>query len=153
MFCKFNWTFPVWSELKYICHTRKHSSDRREGVAGWASRGVCFTGRGVCFLDGAVLNRGCALPMEGGGFVLPKGRVLGGVPASGAVPARGHVPARGVPAGEVCVSQHALRQTPPVNKMTDRRLWKYYLAVTSLRTVIRQRQKWLPIWPYITNHY
>ena len=40
--------------------------------------------------------------------------------------------------GGVClvwggISQHALRQTPPL--WTDRRLWKYYLGPTSLRSV------------------
>ena len=40
--------------------------------------------------------------------------------------------------GGVCVPQHALRQTPlppPVDRILDTRLWKYYLATTLLQTV------------------
>ena len=59
--------------------------------------------------------------------------VLGGVPAPGGVPGPGGCLLRG---GDWCwgvVSQHALRQTPPVNRMTDR--CKNITFATSLRTV------------------
>ena len=43
------------------------------------------------------------------------------------------------PRGGGVVSQHALRQTPPVNRILDTRLWKYNLAPTSLRAVINRK--------------
>ena len=96
----------------------------------------------VCFPGGG--GRGCLLP---GGGCLPGlgGSALGGVCL-----------VRGVSAlGGVCliwggVSQHALRQTPspPVDRILDTRLWKYYLGPTSLRpvTII---YKWL--YPRVQN--
>ena len=45
---------------------------------------------------------------------------------------RGVCPGGGLPGG---VSHHALRQTPRGQNILDTRFWKYYLAVTSLRTV------------------
>ena len=110
-----------------------HSS-RLRTVCCSAPRGCASSfGGGVCFL---FLGGSCFL-------------LLGGVlPASGDV-----LPASGWGGGGVClgeglstqggVSQHALRQTPLW--MTDRRLWKYYLAATSLRTVnIYVSISWVP---------
>ena len=85
----------------------------------------CSDRRGGCTCPGGVpawgvyLSRRCTCP--------------GGVPAGG-------VPDRGAPAQGGCTclgvypSMHP-GKTPPMNRMTDRRLWKYYLAATSLRTV------------------
>ena len=78
----------------------------------------------------------------GGGVVCPgvsaRRRCLpGGGVCPEEVPARGCLPGRGVSA-QGGVSQHALRQTPPpVDRILDTHLWKYYLAATSLQTVIR----------------
>ena len=74
----------------------------------------------------------------------------GGVPGLGAVAGLGGVAGLGVPGPGGCVacpgggvagpggvlSQHALRQTPPVNRMIDRQFKNITLATTSLRPVI-----------------
>ena len=82
-----------------------------------------------CILVGCVLSDAVAVGGEGiwpgvsaRGGCLPGGVCLGGW-------LRGE-----------CLPQCMLRYThpqctPPVNRMTDRHLWKYYLATTSLRTV------------------
>ena len=99
-----------------------------------AARGV--SGLGVC-LPGGCLPRGC----------LPKGVSAWGMSAQGVegclprlVSTWGCLP-RGCLPGGVCPGgclPWGVCQTPPppVNRMTDRHLWKYYLATTSLRTVI-----------------
>ena len=82
-------------------------------AAHWPYAAVCFAG-------------GCLL---GGAVSAPGG---GGLPLGGCLLQRGCV----------CVSQHALRQTPsppPVDRILDTRLWKYYLGPTSLRPVIRKQ--------------
>ena len=61
---------------------------------------------GVCLARGGLLARGSALP--GGGFLVRGG----GLPCQ-----RGGLPCRGG-GGVGWVSQHALRQTPPVNRIT-----------------------------------
>ena len=75
--------------------------------------------------QGGCLPQGC-LPGE----CLPRGVSAQGVSAQG-------VSAQGASAQEG-VSQHALRQIPPVDRILDTRLWKYYLAATLLRTLIIQ---------------
>ena len=91
---------------------------RGEGVL---PGGVCFPG---CVLFGGVLpGRGSVWFL--GGCVLP-----GGVCFPGGGVCRG-----GVPPG-VVLSQHALRQTPPVNRMTDR--CKNITFATSLQMVTRK---------------
>ena len=90
------------------------------GVMCFLGEGVCFLG--VCFWEGlCVLPRGCAF----WGMCFP-GTVLPG----GVLP-------RGMSAQGVCIPECAEADTPPLNRMTDRRLWKYYLAATSLQTVIK----------------
>ena len=84
---------------------------RRSAPGGSALGGICSRGRG-CFLRGCLVPGGSA-PRA----VCSRGSALGG--------------------GGV-VSQHALRQTPPVNRMTDRR--KNITFATSLRTVMKQQQ-------------
>ena len=86
---------------------------------GKGQGGVSLLG-GVCLLPGGLLRGvsasggwGCLLP---GGCPLQRGPLLGGVCSRGVV------------------SQHALRQTPPVNRMTDR-CKNITLATTSLRSV------------------
>ena len=82
------------------------------GGSAW-SGGMCLPGPGgVCQVRGGV----CQVQ---GGFCL----VLGGVCLLG---------------GGLGISQHALRQTPspPVDRILDTRLWKYYLGPTSLRPVM-----------------
>ena len=121
----FRWLKPLATT------TRMHSSRMRTGrsltvcrslLPGGgggmhASWGVCMlwgglhvSGRVHASWGGACFLGGCMLP---GGCVLPGGCML----------------PRGV------VSQHALRQTPPVNRMTDR-CKNTTLATTSLRPVI-----------------
>ena len=60
---------------------------------------------------------------------LPACTVQGGVPGPRGVSAWGDAWSVGVwdLLGGM-VSQHALRQTPPVNRILDTRYWKYYLA-------------------------
>ena len=73
---------------------------------------------------------------SGGGCLLLGGVCQRGVPEGGVCARGGYVCAR----GEVVVSQHALRQTPPVNRMTDR-YKNITLATTSLQPVITKRIK------------
>ena len=87
-------------------------SDRRGYLGG---RGQCLP-RGVSAQGGVCW--GC---LTGG--VCP-----GGVCSGGVCPGRGCLPRVVYP------NIHRGRH-PPVNGMTDRRLWKYYLAATSLRMV------------------
>ena len=77
----------------------------------------------------AAVALGCVFPVSGRGMLPVSGLIvlsaLGCVlPASGG---GGVLPASGWGGGGVCPGD--------VNRMTDRRLWKYYLAATSLRTV------------------
>ena len=82
--------------------------------------GICSQGEGVCS-GGVSAPGGSGL----GGCLLPEGCLLPGVSAQG----RGGVYSWGE-------SQHALRQTPPVNRMTDT-CKNITLATTSLRPVMR----------------
>ena len=97
---------------------------------------------GSAWSGGVSAPRGCLLRgvcSPGGWWCLPG---LGGV----CLPGRGGlVPGGGsaclVRGGVWCpggVSQHALRQTasPPVDRILDTRLWKYYFGPTSLRPVM-----------------
>ena len=72
---------------------------------------------GVSLVGGLLPGRGVSL--AGGVFSLAVG--------GGGLPGRG-------------LSQHALRQTPPVDRILDTRLWKYYLGPTSLWPVNREVQ-------------
>ena len=106
------------------------------------SGGLCFLGRG-CVSQGGVLPGGCASE----GYVLPRGCAPwgGGCASQGGVLPRGDVLPRGwwcASRGGV-VSQHALRQTPPVNRMTDR--CKNITFATSLQTVKIEQ---LPLWSH-----
>ena len=122
-------------------------------AARWPYTAVCSRG-GVCS-GGCLLQRGGGAWCEGGcqlwgecllwGVPGPRGCLLWGVCLVWGVSALGGVPGLGVVCSEgVClvrgggVSQHALRQTPspPVDRILDTRLWKYYLGLTSLRPVI-----------------
>ena len=105
-----------------------------------------------CVPPAAVAVRGGCLPRRG---ICPEGCLPRRVSASGYLPKGGCLPRWCLPRGVsvqwgvclgVCVSQYALDRgvfapmhagihTPSVNRMTDRSLWKYYLATTSLRTV------------------
>ena len=100
--------------LSKIIRTRMHSSRMRTG----RSLTVCCS-----LFPGGCLLQGGGVPGRGGGGVCS-----GGVSA----PEGGGVPGPGVG-----VSQHALMQTPPppVDRILDTRLWKYYLGPTSLRPV------------------
>ena len=102
-------------------------------AAHWPYAAVYFPG-GVCLVWGGLLLRG-GLPGPGG--CLPG---LGGSPWSAGVSAwlvRGvSCSRRGLPGWSGGgVSHHALRQTPPMDRILDTRLWKYYLGPTSLRPV------------------
>ena len=95
-----------------------------EPAVRWPYAGVCFRegcllwGGGVCSEEdvwsGGCLVRGCLV--QGGvwsrGYLLPGGLVLGGVSAPGAI------------------SQHALRQTPPVDRHTPVKIlpWPNFVA-------------------------
>ena len=72
---------------------------------------------------------------------------VGCVPSAVVAVCWGGLPGGGVSAwwrGGVClggaylrgVSQHSLRQTHPLDRILDTHFWQYYLAITSLRTVI-----------------
>ena len=67
-------------------------------------------------------------------------RLLGGVCPGGCLSGgclpRGCLPRGCLPWG-VSAPVHAGIHTPPVNRMTDRYLWKYYLAATSLQAVTK----------------
>ena len=115
-------------------------------------RTVRCSGEGVSAW-GSVCRRGC-LPAR----VFSQVVSARGISAEGGVYPAGCVClGEGVvcPGAGKCVSQHALRQTPTPptprhwNKMTDRRPRKYYLAVTSLRTVIRHYPELLTTTPLI----
>ena len=104
--------------------------------------GVCFPGGsawsgGVCLVGGSAWSGGCLPGLEGGGC-LPG---LGGVSAwSGGVclvcggcllGPGGSAWSRGV-----CIPACTEADTlPPVDRILDTRLWKYYLGPTSLRPV------------------
>ena len=108
--------------------------------AAVTGEGVCFPGECVCFLGGCVLPGVCA--SWGRGVVLPGGCAAWGVCFPG-----GCASQRGV-----YPSMHWGRHPHPVNRMTDRLLWKYYLAATSLRTVISQ-VKYQKINIFLMQHY
>ena len=105
--------------------------------------GVCFPGEVCsvgCLVGGRVSAPGGSAPRRGvcllqGGVWSRGGCLLGGVSA----PRGGSVCSRGVSAPGGGVSQHALRQTPspPVDRILDTHLWKYYLGPTSLRPVMK----------------
>ena len=118
--------------------------------------GVCIpacTGQGVCIP--ACTGQGAVYPsMHWAGVCLPRVCLPMGVSAQGYVSAQGGVCPGGVyPSmhwaggsaqggvcwgclpGGVCLPRGCQTPPPPVNRMTDRCLWKYYLATTSLRTV------------------
>ena len=79
-------------------------------------------------------QQGCLLPGTGagpGGCLPWRGTCSGGICSQGGTWSGG-VCSQGVPG--LGVSQHALRQTPPVNRMTDR--CKNITFATSLQTVI-----------------
>ena len=67
-----------------------------------------------------------AVTVGGGGMYMPWG-----VPIQGGVPAQGVCTCRGVYLPRLCVSQHALGQTPPCEK-NHRRLWKHNLSATTV---------------------
>ena len=92
------------------------------GCVPSAALAVCCGG-GVS-VQGVSALGGC-LPRGDGGVCLPGG-ICPGVSAWGCLPRGASAP--------VHAGIH-----PPVNRMTDRRLWKYYLAATSLRTVMNSR--------------
>ena len=72
----------------------------------------------------------------GGGGVCPGGCLPGGVCLPGGCLSR-RVSARGCLPRGVYPSMHWGRHPlPPVNRILDTHLWKYYLATTSLQTVI-----------------
>ena len=101
-------------------------------AARWPYAAVCFRGGGAWSRGG-----GWCVPGPGGGVCLVPGG--GGVCSGGVCLVPGGVclvPERGG-AWSGGVSQHALRQTPspPVDRILDTRLWKYYLGPTSLRPV------------------
>ena len=100
-------------------------------------------GLGECTCSGVYLLGGCTCS---GGVPAWGCTFWGGCTCSGGVPAEGVylprgctcwgcVPARGFTCLGVYPSMHWDRHTP-VNRMTDRCLWKYYLTATSLRTAI-----------------
>ena len=95
--------------------TRMHSSRMRTG----RSLTACCS-----LLPGGVLPGLGGVCLVPGGFSRPGG---GGLPGRGGSAWSGGM-----------VSQHALRQTPPVNRMTNR-LKNITLARTSLRPVINQK--------------
>ena len=95
-----------------------------------ARGGVCSWGEGVYLLRGVVSALGgCLVPGEPVGGV----GLLGGSGPGGSVCWGGVSAPRGV-------SQHALRQTPPVKRMTNR-CKNITLATTSLRPVTTRWSK------------
>ena len=125
----------VDSKLNYgpHCHSKdtlKINSEQECIPVGCIPSAAVAGGGGVCL---GVSARGC---------VWPGGCLSRGVSAWGCLP-RVCASAQGVLADtpsplcwgvcpEGCLPDTPL---PSVNRMTDRRLWKYYLATTSLRTV------------------
>ena len=88
------------------------------------SGGVCLVRGGLSGPGGVCLVRGGCLPGPGWGVSAWSQGCLPG--PEGGLPG---------PVGEGGGTQHALRQTPPVNRMTDR-CKNITLATTSLRPVI-----------------
>ena len=126
----------------HITETRMHSSRMRTGRSLTVCCSLLPGGWGGLPPGGLLLGGGWS-----GGVCLRGGVVpgLGGLLRGGCLVRRGGLPPGGVvpgPGGGVClpggvclvrrewVSQHALRQTPPL--WTDTRLYKYYLGPTSL---------------------
>ena len=66
----------------------------------------------------------CSSRLPGG--VYPWGVFAWGVSNRGVLPGGG-LPVGGLPGG-VCTGRGVCQTPSPVNRMTDRRLWKYYLA-------------------------
>ena len=104
-------------------------------VGGWVSAlvGVCLgvSAQGGCLPRGGVWPGGV---FPGGGIrlgnICPEGCLTGlGVCPVGVC--LGGICQRGSASGDVCQIP-----PPPVNRMTDRHFWKYYLAAATLRTVI-----------------
>ena len=103
---------------KKIDQTRMHSSRMRTGHSltvcrSLLPRGRCLL-RGGCLLPGGMFAPGGCLLRGGGGGRLLGGCLLWGVSALGGVCSVG----RCLLLGGV-VSHHALRQTPPVDRITD----------------------------------
>ena len=97
-------------------------------AAHWPYAAVFFPrtgGGGVCS-RGGVCSGGCLL----WGDVCSGGSALGGVCLGGS--ARG-----GLLWGGGCIPACTEADTPPVDRILDTRLWKYYLGPTSLRPVIK----------------
>ena len=104
---------PAWSRGGCVCSRGVYLP----GTPPWSWGGVC-SGGCTCLVWG-VCSWGVYLPGPGG-VSAP-----GGVPAwsGGGVSAPGGVPASSQ-GGCTCL----VRYPPPVNRMNDRRLWKYYLG-------------------------
>ena len=111
------------------CSGRRGVFSRRGDCLGGVCPGRWCLPGGVC-LGGVCLGGVC---LEG---CLPGGVCPGGVCLG--VVSLGVLPWGGVCPGG-CVSQHALGQTHPPRGQNDRHLWKYYLAATTLRTVITSK--------------
>ena len=110
-----------------IFDTRKHSSRMRTVCCSGRRRVGCLP-RGCVCPGGVCLGRCLPGGVCLGGVWLGVRVCLGGVCLGGCLSGGGGVCPGGV------VSQHALGKTPPCGQ-NDRRLWKYYLAATTLRTV------------------
>ena len=126
---------------------------RGRGVHGMCGRAGGHVWQGGCMAGGAWQGGACVA----GGHAWQDSSRMCTICSSGCWGGGGHVSQHALGRGEGYVSQHALGRgclprgmsvqggvcpsacwdTPPspVNRMTDRRLWKYYLATTTLRTV------------------
>ena len=124
-------------ENTFIAKTPSRMRTIRSSGCWWGGGGVCIPacllGSGVCIpactgqgvLSQHVLGRGCRIPKcTGHGGCLPRGVSAQGVSARGGMSA----------CGGGCLPQCMLGYTPLCGQ-NDRRLWKYYLAATTLRTV------------------
>ena len=103
---------PVIKLLRFIDKPRLHSSRMCTSRALTVSPSMLCAG-GVSSLGGSPLGEGGLLwergvSSGGGGLLWGRGVSSRGVSSGGSPP------------GGVVVSQHALRQTPPVNRMTNR---------------------------------
>ena len=121
---------------------------------------MALSALGGCLLQGGVCSRG-GVCSQGGvcswGMSAPRGWVSarGGCLLPG-VSAPGGVWSGGVCSGGVYSSMHWGRHPPPVDRILDTHLWKYYLGPTSLRPVnssltnfLQVRKLWgnLKNWP------
>ena len=119
--------FILWNKMTHMSMitaengaitTRMHSSRMRTG----RSLTVCCS-----LLGGGVCSRGGVCS---GGVSAPGGSALGGSGLGGCL-------LQGVCSrGGVYPSMHWGRHPPPVERIFDTRLWKYYLGPTSLRPVM-----------------